>query len=143
MPEHVVVSPSYQQLRHHGERGRELVFSTERHEHISRADRGIEALESPRRFQQTFKSLTSDSMRSGERIARAPALAGAACLDMNVLMLRGTVRCQKLAAHVDDGLVVPEDAHARLGNDLGDHRGFEGSPRQHIQKLFHIGGSWH
>ena len=55
-------------------------------------------------------------------------------------MLRGTVRCQKLAAHVDDGLVVPEDAHARLGDDLGDYRGFEVLLLGIPEELFHISG---
>ena len=110
MPEHVVVSPYDRQLRHHGERGRELPcfppngMSTVAAP-IVESKRSDEALVAS----TTFRSAHKRFHALGERVARPSALIGAACLRYERPDCFGrTVRCQKLAAHVDDGLAVPE-----------------------------------
>ncbi len=59
---------------------------------------------------------------------------------MHVLVLRRAVGCQELAAHVDDRLVVPHDAHARLGRDLGDDRRLQVLLASVAQEFVHVIG---
>ena len=59
---------------------------------------------------------------------------------MHDLLLRRAVACQELAAEVDNGVVVPHDAHARIVGDLGDHGGLEVLLARVAQELVDVGG---
>ena len=58
---------------------------------------------------------------------------------MHVLLLGRTVAGQELAADVDDGFVVPHDAHARLLGDFGHHGCLEVLLVRVTQELVHVG----
>ena len=114
----------HRQLGDHGHGGGQLVLAAVGHQHGGRADGGVEAL---------AQALLAADVQVGDQMLHLLlkgstgklGLPDMALEDVHVGVALGTVGVQELAGEVDDGLAVPEFAHALFLGNGGNDRSFE------------------